>query len=337
MSRASVAVGYSRAGAGVEMQCSTEQVKIAGRIGQLAASRGVAGHGDELLELLRPACRFEAAGIVRWDTSSSRHVNLTNIGYDDGLSSYFADTFPSTIASNRIRSGGFPLRIDDAPFDFRESQAFTDELAPRGFDDGLSAPLLLDHGDYVGMLHMNSDATRQFNDDIRDFVAAVSPLIASMVNQRGEQAIVPVRWIGIDEPPASVAVAAERFQLGHSRSLRALWFEDGDWQHIEFVRSTASDGEVAATVSQGPVPYRLTRREVEIATALVSGLPNKAIGTCLQISQRTVGKHVERILDKLECSSRSTAASICLSEGIIDLAFLGLDCLTGDRAFSPLP
>ena len=84
------------------------------------------------------------------------------------------------------------------------------------------------------------------------------------------------------------------------------------------------------------MPYRLTRREVEIATALVSGLPNKVIGSCLQISQRTVGKHVERILDKLACSSRSTAASICLREGIIDLAFMGSDFIIDHRAFSPL-
>jgi Bacterial regulatory proteins, luxR family len=131
-------------------------------------------------------------------------------------------------------------------------------------------------------------------------VAAVSPLIASVVNVvepfNSEAQSAPVRWIGIDDPPASVALAAKRFQVGQSRSLRALWFEDGNWQHIEFVRSTSASGQVAATVSQGPVPYRLTRREVEIATALVSGLPNKVIGSCLQISQRTVGKHVERIL-----------------------------------------
>lgn len=323
------------------MQCSTQQVKIAGQIGQLAGAGAACGHGDELLALLRAACRFDAAGIVRWDKSAACHVSLSSNGYDDGLSSYFAETFPSTVASNRIRSGRFPLRIDDAPYDFRDSQAFTDELAPRGFDDGLSAPLFLDNGDYVGMFHMSSDSPHHFDDDIRDFVAAVSTMIASVVNvdepSSQQPLYAPIRWIGIDEPPASVALAAKRFQLGHSRSLRALWFQDGGWQHIEFVRSTSASGQVAATVSQGPVPFRLTRREVEIATALVSGLPNKVIGSCLQISQRTVGKHVERILDKLACSSRSTAASICLREGIVDLAFMSRDVLTDDRAFSPLP
>jgi DNA-binding CsgD family transcriptional regulator len=322
------------------MQCSTEQVKVAGRIGQLSGTRDDAGHGDELLALLRNACRFDAAGIVRWDETASRHVSLTSIGYDEGLSTYFADTFPSTVASERIRSGRFPLRIDDAPHDFRDSDAFTGEIAPRGFDDGMSAALYLDSGDYVGMVHMSSESARRFDDDIRDFVAAVAPLIASVVNivePSSDGAVyAPVRWIGIDDPPASVALAAKRFQLGQSRSLRALWFEDGDWQHIEFVRSTSGSGQVAATVSQGPVPYRLTRREVEIATALISGLPNKIIGSCLHISQRTVGKHVERILYKLACSSRSTAASICLREGIIDLGFMGRDSIPSHRAFSPL-
>jgi DNA-binding CsgD family transcriptional regulator len=322
------------------MQCSPEQVKVAGRIGQLSGAHAAAGHGDELIALLRTACRFDAAGIVRWDETASSYMTLTSIGYDEGLSGYFADTFPSTVFSERIRNGRFPLRVDDAPHDFRDSEAFTGELAPRGFDDGLSAPLFLDGGDYVGMFHMSSDAARRFDDDIRDFVAAVSPMIASVVNAveppSNEVACAPVRWIGIDDPPASVALAAKRFQLGQSRSLRALWFEDGDWQHVEFVRSTSASEQVAATVRQGPVPYFLTRREVEIATALVSGLPNKVIGSCLQISQRTVGKHVERILEKLACSSRSTAASICLREGILDLAFIGRDFIADHRAFSPL-
>ena len=322
------------------MQCSAEQLKVAGRIGQLAGAGAGAEHSDELLALLRAACRFDAAGIVRWDETASCHLSLTNIGYDQGLSSYFADGFPFTVFSERIRSGRFPLRVDDAPHDFRDSEAFTGEIAPRGFDDGLSAPLFLDSGDYVGMVHMSSDAARRFDDDIRDFVAAMSPVIASVVNSvdpsSDEAACAPVRWIGIDQPPASVALAAKRFQLGQSRSLRALWFEEGEWHHIEFVRSTSASGQVAATVTQGPAPYRLTRREVEVATALVSGLPNKLIGSCLEISQRTVGKHVERILDKLACSSRSTAAGICLREGIIDLAFIGRDVITEYRAFSPL-
>jgi DNA-binding CsgD family transcriptional regulator len=320
------------------MQCSAEQLKVAGQIGQLSSAASGAGRSDELLALLRAACRFDAAGIVRWDETASCHVSLTNIGYDQGLSSYFADGFPFTVFSERIRGGRFPLRVDDAPYDFRESDAFIGEIAPRGFDDGLSAPLFLDSGDYVGMFHMSSDAARRFDDDIRDFVAAMSPMIASVVNidEPSSDEVACVRWIGIDHPPASVALAAKRFQLGQSRSLRALWFEAGEWQHIEFVRSTSASSQVAATVSQGPAPYRLTRREVEVATALVSGLPYKLIGSCLQISQRTVGKHVERILEKLDCSSRSTAASICLREGIIDLAFLGRDFISDHRAFSPL-
>ena len=322
------------------MHCSTEQVRVAGRIGQLSGADAAAGHGDELIALLRAACRFDAAGIVRWDETASCHMPLTSLGYDEGLSSYFATSFPSTVFAERIRGGRFPLRVDDPPHNFRDSEAFTGEIAPRGFDDGLSAPLFLDSGDYVGMFHMSSDAAKRFDDDIRDYVAAVSPLIASVVNivepSTDEAACAPVRWIGIDDPPASVALAARRFQLGQSRSLRALWFEDGGWQHVEFVRSTSASEQVAATVSQGPVPYYLTRREVEIATALVSGLPNKVIGSCLQISQRTVGKHVERILEKLACSSRSTAASICLREGIIDLAFMGNGFIADHRAFSPL-
>ena len=115
------------------MQCSTEQLKVAGRIGQLCGASAAADHGDELLALLRKACQFDAAGIVRWDATATCHVGLTSIGYDEGLSSYFADTFPSTVFSERIRGGRFPLRVDDAPHDFRDS------TPPRSFQS-TSAP-----------------------------------------------------------------------------------------------------------------------------------------------------------------------------------------------------
>jgi hypothetical protein len=81
--------------------------------------------------MLRDVCRFDAAGIVQWDALSSSHVGLTSFGYDEGLSSYFADGFPSTVYSDRIRNGRFPLRVDDAPHDFRDSDAFTGDIAPR--------------------------------------------------------------------------------------------------------------------------------------------------------------------------------------------------------------
>jgi DNA-binding NarL/FixJ family response regulator len=64
---------------------------------------------------------------------------------------------------------------------------------------------------------------------------------------------------------------------------------------------TASDSSMA----QSP----LTKRESQIADLVAEGLSNRAIAESLVLSPRTVDGHVERILPKLEFSSRSQIAS----------------------------
>lgn len=53
----------------------------------------------------------------------------------------------------------------------------------------------------------------------------------------------------------------------------------------------------------------LTPREAEVAQLIAEGLSNRAIADRLVISHRTVDGHVERILAKLECMSRTQVAT----------------------------
>lgn len=53
----------------------------------------------------------------------------------------------------------------------------------------------------------------------------------------------------------------------------------------------------------------LTPREFEVAQLIAEGLSNRAIAERLVISARTVDGHVERILAKLEYSSRIQVAT----------------------------
>lgn len=61
----------------------------------------------------------------------------------------------------------------------------------------------------------------------------------------------------------------------------------------------------------------LTDREMEILTLAAKGLTNKAIGSQLGISDRTVQGHVGRIFEKLSASSRTEAVMRAVSEGWI--------------------
>jgi DNA-binding NarL/FixJ family response regulator len=55
-------------------------------------------------------------------------------------------------------------------------------------------------------------------------------------------------------------------------------------------------------------PHGLTRRQREVAELLAAGNSDAAIAAALHLSPKTVGHHVEAILDKLEVANRVQAA-----------------------------
>jgi DNA-binding NarL/FixJ family response regulator len=61
----------------------------------------------------------------------------------------------------------------------------------------------------------------------------------------------------------------------------------------------------------------LTRREIEVLTLLAGGASNPAIARALHVSPRTVGTHVEHILEKLDVSTRAAAAGRAVREALI--------------------
>lgn len=68
-------------------------------------------------------------------------------------------------------------------------------------------------------------------------------------------------------------------------------------------------GVRAAERASQPDASPLTKREAEVATLIAQGLSNRAIAERLVISHRTVDGHVERILAKLEFTSRTQVAA----------------------------
>ena len=56
----------------------------------------------------------------------------------------------------------------------------------------------------------------------------------------------------------------------------------------------------------------LTRRETEVLTWITQGKTNYEIGVILNISPRTICKHVQRILNKLKVENRTAAAAIAI-------------------------
>lgn len=63
----------------------------------------------------------------------------------------------------------------------------------------------------------------------------------------------------------------------------------------------------------------LTQREVEVLKLVAEGLSNQNIADELVVSERTVGKHVGNILEKLHLANRTQAALYALREGLSTL------------------
>jgi len=91
---------------------------------------------------------------------------------------------------------------------------------------------------------------------------------------------------------------------------------------VEAIR-TVSTGKryvpshIAAHLAERVMRSELTAREIEILTMLAKGLTNKEIGRVLNISDNTVRNHVVNIIEKLDVSDRTEAATAAIQRGII--------------------
>jgi DNA-binding NarL/FixJ family response regulator len=75
---------------------------------------------------------------------------------------------------------------------------------------------------------------------------------------------------------------------------------------------------IAERLTERMMRSELTARELEVLHMLARGLTNKEIGSALDISGNTVRNHVNSIIEKLEVSDRTEAATSAIHRGIID-------------------
>jgi two-component system, sensor histidine kinase ChiS len=72
-----------------------------------------------------------------------------------------------------------------------------------------------------------------------------------------------------------------------------------------------------APVAEGRKVHELTQRELDVLSFLVDGLNQSEIAEKLVLSPRTVGKHIEHILRKLDVHSRAQAVSVALRDDML--------------------
>jgi branched-chain amino acid transport system substrate-binding protein len=117
-----------------------------------------------------------------------------------------------------------------------------------------------------------------------------------------------------------------------AESASFYWLDrDGQWLQVQLAaarpqppgREELAAPAVRITVLPGPLPERLTTRELDVLTLLAGGLSNRQIGSRLESSARTVSTHVEHILGKLSQASRAGAAAVAVDRGYLRLPLPG--------------
>jgi DNA-binding NarL/FixJ family response regulator len=78
---------------------------------------------------------------------------------------------------------------------------------------------------------------------------------------------------------------------------------------------TRARGLIGRTTAK--VGSTLTTRELEVLRLLTTGMEASDIASELSISQKTVAKHLEHVLAKLEVHTRAQAVALAYREGLL--------------------
>src|SRR5271166_6055497 len=79
--------------------------------------------------------------------------------------------------------------------------------------------------------------------------------------------------------------------------------------------------------------YSLTARELEVLELIAFGLSNKDVAQRLTLSPRTIDTHVERLLSKLNATTRTVAVAVATRAGLLG----GATAQAADASFAARP
>ncbi|TMR00614.1 DNA-binding response regulator [Actinomadura soli] len=315
------------------------------QVGRPAQTEGV----PTALEALRPVLPYEAFEVVEYDPATSVHRVLAFAGYTPQTAAAGATEFLDTVAFRYTSGQRLTGRIGLPELaGFEKSEYYAKHLDPPGWVAGMTAPLYLNDGRYVGMLHFSSTDATAFGPIECALLDAVSPIMARIVDvTRGAtlpSMIVPPEFSAlaftqdgrsatvsaVPEPdptarPPWLPEVARRFLASERTEARRQWIDPaGRWHEVRLLRAyrhTVSGAQPIGVVAirQGSPPYGLTARELDVLSEVAAGKTTADIATRLQVSSRTITTHLEHLMAKLACTTRTQAATLAHDEGLIRL------------------
>jgi two-component system, NarL family, response regulator len=89
--------------------------------------------------------------------------------------------------------------------------------------------------------------------------------------------------------------------------------------HLVYAKKRYFPADIAARLIERMARSNLTPREHQVLQLVAKGLTNKEIGRALGISDNTARNHVNSIIEKLEVSDRTEAATIAIRQGLVSM------------------
>lgn len=296
--------------------------------------------------LLRDLVRCQAFALVAWDPMSSthRHTTIARDGYSDNTMLYVNDGFVANCPVFAIAKTqeARALRWRDYKRDWNVylPDTFTAQqyLMPDGFREGTTMCLHLADGRRVGAIHLSWSKEAFATDERRELTERFGPMLANVCDQlRTPQVMADELAPGAHALVLSPSGAAFRLpnrspgpHLGEGGALRRLILEksrparphrfiwpDEDGRCHKVTLTPCRGDIVLVTEDSAPWPYNLSFRELQILHLVTTGASNPEIAEQLFVSPRTVSTHIEHLLAKMGCDSRTRLAAVAVSEGLL--------------------
>ncbi|MFC5996706.1 response regulator transcription factor [Pseudonocardia hispaniensis] len=328
----------------------TSHITAIAEVGSIVAGavRGAEEPGSVLAPLRRIAS-FDAAMIAVRDPLTGRHRPLANEGYAPSLLTFLNSGYLSCFSYDVARRCRRPMRMRDFGPDFYRTPVYREFLDGAGYREGVTLVLRSggDRGCVTGLMTMSFAEARAADQAARRGLELVAPTLGQLVDSGRTPALL-ASLIGdgaaayiVDGtgaaaatsdateqtgPPSAAALAVTRAFLQQRQSSTRGYcarHSDATWERAHLVRLGGDnhvDGPRALLMLRHePLPCGLTDRELDVLTLVARGLPNRAIGTSLGISPRTIGRHVEHLLLKTGLANRAALASYAVENGLIRL------------------
>jgi DNA-binding CsgD family transcriptional regulator len=298
----------------------------------------------QVTRLLRDLVRSEAIALVAMDPVSRMHRSLADNGYPVRTMSYviagFVHTCPAYAIAREKDTRSLRWRDYKRDWNLNLPDTYTAQqyLMPDGFREGSTMCLRLADGRYIGAIHMSWSRETHATDERREVTERFQPILLNICDQ-----LRTPQFLADELAPGSYAIAVSpngfAFHLPNrspgphlgeggelrrlvlekvksSRPRRFVWPDEAGRCHQ--VTITPCRGNILLiTEDRIPWPYNLSLREIQILHLVTSGASNPDIAEQLFVSPRTVSTHIEHILAKMSCDSRTRLAALAVSEGLL--------------------